>query len=51
VGVGQSGEGDLLWWYGFNALISPQEGRRRDKALPDDEAEATDSSWLNGKEA
>jgi hypothetical protein len=44
-------EGSLRWWYGFNALVSARDGRRRNKVLPKDEAEATSTSWLNGKEA
>jgi hypothetical protein len=51
VGVGQSGEGDQLWWCGFNALVSPREGRQWIEALPEDEAETTRSSLFNGKEA
>jgi hypothetical protein len=51
VGVRRSGEGRLLWWCGFNASISAREGRQRDEALLEDEAEAASSSWFNGKEA
>jgi hypothetical protein len=50
VGVGQSGEGGLLWWCGFNASILARDGRCRDEALPKDEAEAAISSWFNEKE-
>jgi hypothetical protein len=39
----------MLWWCGFNASTSAREGRRRDKALPEDEAEVTSSSLFNGK--
>jgi hypothetical protein len=51
VGVGRSGEGDLLWWCGFNTLVSAREEMRQDEALPKDEVEPASSSWLNGKEA
>jgi hypothetical protein len=44
-------EGSLRRWCGFNTLVSVQEGRRRDKALSEDEFEAASSSWLNGTEA
>jgi hypothetical protein len=44
VGVKQSGEGGLLWWCGFNASVSTQEGRQRDEALPKDEAETANLS-------
>jgi hypothetical protein len=50
VGVGRSREGSLRRWCEFNALVSAQEGRRWDKALPNDEVEAASSTWLNGKE-
>jgi hypothetical protein len=50
VGVRRSKEGSLRWWCKFNALISARKERRRDKALPEDEAEATSSSCLNRKE-
>jgi hypothetical protein len=50
VGVGLSGEGGLRWWCGFNASILAREGRRQNKALPKDEAEAVSSSWLHRKE-
>jgi hypothetical protein len=50
VEVGQYGEGGQRWWCRFSALISAREGRRLDKALPEDEAEATSSSWLHEKE-
>jgi hypothetical protein len=41
----------MLWWYGFNVLVSAQEGRQRDEALSKDEVDATSSSWFNGKKA
>jgi hypothetical protein len=50
VGVKWSREGSLWQWCRFNALVSAQEERRRDKVLLEDEAEAASSSWLNGKE-
>jgi hypothetical protein len=43
VGVGRSEEGSLRRWCGFNASVSAREGRRRDKALPEDEVEAASS--------
>jgi hypothetical protein len=43
VGVERSEEGSLRWWCKFNALVSAREGRRRDKALPEDEVEAVSS--------
>jgi hypothetical protein len=46
----RSGDGGQWWWCGFNALVSAREGRRRDKALPEDEAEAVTLSWLHGIE-
>jgi hypothetical protein len=51
VGVERSSENGLLWWCGFNASVSTQEGRRRDEVLPEDEAEAASSSWFNEREA
>jgi hypothetical protein len=51
VGVKRSEKGSMRWWCEFNASVLAQEGRRRDKVLPEDEVEATSSSWLNGKEA
>jgi hypothetical protein len=51
VGIGRSGEGSLWQWCEFNASVSTREGRRWDKALPEDEAVAESSSWLNEKEA
>jgi hypothetical protein len=45
VGVGRSGEGVLQQWCRFNASISTREVRRRNKALPKDEAEAASSSY------
>jgi hypothetical protein len=51
VGVRQSEEGDQQWWCGLNASVSAREGRRCNKVLPEDEANAASSSWLNGKEA
>jgi hypothetical protein len=50
VRVGQSGEDSLQWWCKFNISVSAREGRRWDKALSKDEAEAASSSWLNEKE-
>jgi hypothetical protein len=49
VRVRRSREGSLRWWCGFHASVSAREGRRWDKELPKDEANATSSSWLNGK--
>jgi hypothetical protein len=51
VGVGRSREGGRWQWCGFNASVSTQEGRRRDEALPEDEAEAVSLSWLHEKKA
>jgi hypothetical protein len=51
VGIGWFAEGSLWRWCRFDASVLAREGRRRDKALPEDEAEATGSTWLNGKEA
>jgi hypothetical protein len=51
VGVGWSGEGSLQWWYEFNASVSTREGRKRDKTLSEDEAEAASLSCLNEQEA
>jgi hypothetical protein len=51
MGVGRSEAGGRWWWCRFNASISAQEGRRRNEALSEDEAEAASSSWLNWKEA
>jgi hypothetical protein len=42
-------KGSLGRWCGFNASVSAREGRQRDEALLEDEAEAVSSSWLNGK--
>jgi hypothetical protein len=50
VGVGRSGEDSLRQWWWFNASVSTREGRRQNKALPEDEVEVASSSWLNGKE-
>jgi hypothetical protein len=44
VGVELSREGGRQRWYGFNALVLAREGRRWDKALLEDEAEAARSS-------
>jgi hypothetical protein len=44
VGVGLSGEGGQRRWYRFNASVLAREGRRRNEALPKDEAEAMSSS-------
>jgi hypothetical protein len=51
MGVGRSEEGSLRRWCRFNALVSVWEERQQEKALLEDEAETTSSSWLNGKEA
>jgi hypothetical protein len=51
VGVEQSGEDSLRQWCGFNASVLAREGRRQEKTLPEDDAEAASSSWLNEKEA
>jgi hypothetical protein len=40
VGVRRSEDGGWRWWCRFNAFVSAQEGRRRDEALPNDEADA-----------
>jgi hypothetical protein len=50
VGVELFGEGGRRQWCKFNAPVLAREGRRRDEALPEDEAEATSSSWLHMKE-
>jgi hypothetical protein len=50
VKVGRSREGSLQRWYEFNTSVSAQDGRRRDKALSEDEAEVGMSFWLNGEE-
>jgi hypothetical protein len=44
VGVGLYREGDQQWWCRFNASVLAREGRRRDEALLEDEAEAANSS-------
>jgi hypothetical protein len=44
VGVRLSEEGGRRWWSKFNASILAREGRRRDEALSEDEAEAVSSS-------
>jgi hypothetical protein len=51
VRVGLSEESSLQWWCEFNTLVSPREGRRSDKALPEDKAKAASLSGLNGNEA
>jgi hypothetical protein len=51
VGVRRSGEGSLRRWCEFNASVLAGEGRRRDKALQEDEVEVASSSSLNRKEA
>jgi hypothetical protein len=51
VGVERFEVGSIQWWCRFNASVLAREGRRQDKALSEDEAEAVSSSWLNGKEA
>jgi hypothetical protein len=38
-------------WCRFNDSVSARVGRRRDKVLPEDEADAVRLFWLNGKEA
>jgi hypothetical protein len=50
VGVDWSREGSLRRMCGFNASVLALDGRRRDKALPENKAEAMSSSWLNEKE-
>jgi hypothetical protein len=49
VGVGSSREGGRRWCCGFNTSVSARDGRRRDKVLSKDEAEAASSSWLYEK--
>jgi hypothetical protein len=49
VRVGRFEEGSLRQWWGFNTSVSAREGRRRDKASPEDEADVAISFWLNGK--
>jgi hypothetical protein len=44
VGVERSREGSLREWCEFDALVSAREGRRRNKVLPEDEAEIASSS-------
>jgi hypothetical protein len=44
VGVGRSEEDNLRRWCEFNASVSARDGRRRDKALPEDEVVAASSS-------
>jgi hypothetical protein len=51
VGVGLFGEVGRQRWCEFNDSVLAREGRRGDEALPEDGVEATDSSWLYGKEA
>jgi hypothetical protein len=46
----RSSEGGWWRWCRFSALVLAREGRRRDEALPEDEADAASSSWLYGKE-
>jgi hypothetical protein len=48
--VSLSRNGDQRQWYRFSISILTREGRRRDEALPEDEAEAVSLSWLHGKE-
>jgi hypothetical protein len=48
--VERSEESSLRRWCRFNALVSVWEGSQQDKALLEDEAETTSSSWLNEKE-
>jgi hypothetical protein len=42
-------EDSLRRWCGFNASVSAWDRMQRDKALPEDEAEAAILSWLNEK--
>jgi hypothetical protein len=51
VRVERSGEGNIRQWCEFNVSILTQEGRRQDRVLLEDEAEATSLFWLNRKEA
>jgi hypothetical protein len=51
MGVERSEEDRLRWWCRFNASVSVREGRRQDKALPEEKAEIASLSWLNEKEA
>jgi hypothetical protein len=46
-----SGEGGQRQRCRFNTSVSAREGRRRDETLSEDEADATGSFWLHGKEA
>jgi hypothetical protein len=48
--VRQSVEGDRRQRCGFNASVSPREGRRWDEALSEDEVKAASLSWLNEME-
>jgi hypothetical protein len=41
--------GSLWWWCGFNALVSAQEERRRDKMLLEDETEKRSHFGSMGK--
>jgi hypothetical protein len=50
VRVGQSGEGSMRRCCEFNNSVSARHGRRQDKALSEDKAEAVNSSWLNENE-
>jgi hypothetical protein len=51
MGVSQFEEGGRWWWCGFNALILAREERQHDETLLEDEAEATSSYLLYGKES
>jgi hypothetical protein len=50
-GGSRTGLGGRWWCCGFNSSVSAREGRRLNKALPKDEPEAVNSSWLQRKEA
>jgi hypothetical protein len=51
VGVGLSREGGRRRWCRFNTLVLTRDGRRRDKALPKDEAEAEERwHWREKRE-
>jgi hypothetical protein len=52
VGVRRSEEVSLWQWCDFNASVLAREGRRLDKVLSEDEADAASNDVdLNGKEA
>jgi hypothetical protein len=50
VGFERFKDGSMRRWCRFNVSVLAQEGRRQDKALSEDKAEAVSSSWLNEKE-